>query len=100
MVQIREKCGQGLCKVIITFYLQPPILYFVITDLSFLSVYLQKRKTDLFHNANEFSLIAPGISDNHEHKLFMFVVENHVCHRWLTWPPDYGYTSGILTQTV
>lgn len=52
----------------------------------------------LFHNAEEFSLLVLGINDNYE--LYIFVVERHVCHKWLIWFIDYDDTNSILTQTV
>lgn len=50
-------------KVIITFDLQLPILYLVIAELFLVSLFI-KRTRELFHNAEEFSLIVPRISNN------------------------------------
>lgn len=48
---------------VITFDLQLPILYLVITELFLFSLFT-KRTTELFHNAEEFNLIVPRISNN------------------------------------
>lgn len=37
---------------------------------------------------------------NHEQELYMFIVERHVCYRWLARLIDSDNAKSILTQTV